>query len=215
METGAFVCGDVYVSRDMSSSYHSHVSFVNTTIEDCNLSGAAFYRCVFTSVDFKHCNFQNTTFISCIFVYTNMWTCEGDYKMVYPILYNSGFHRHTGLVSMTSPVFSRFRSIRTRVNLREFPSLHTMAGIRYDRLPGFLVVELMLRDRAGHDEPACFDLWAKGGACPYTRTPPIERPWDFPEDRILLYHSLDGKPSMKDHELVGALLQRLYWTVGG
>jgi len=72
-----------------------------------------------------------------------------------------------------------------------------------------LTLELMRRDAWNHPNPEKFDIWAKGGPCPYITE---ERFWFFHEKRELWRK---GKPKMKDSDLILAICKDKGWKIKG
>jgi hypothetical protein len=63
----------------------------------------------------------------------------------------------------------------------------------------------MKRDCQLHDDPKSFNLWSKGGICPYTNSK-WQRTHYFNQDSKLWK---PGKPQMKDKELILLILKEL------
>jgi hypothetical protein len=88
-----------------------------------------------------------------------------------------------------------------------FPSIRTIASINLGNLSDSLSLELMRRDAAAHPYPERFDVWARGGECPYQNE---ERFWLFDLKREVWKK---GKPKMTDVELIRAICAEKGWEL--
>ena len=75
------------------------------------------------------------------------------------------------------------------------------------KLPDDLTLELMRRDAYAHPNPERFEVWAKGGRCPYKKE---DRFWIFDSNRTLWKK---GKPKMTDRDLIIAICKAKGWKI--
>jgi len=94
-----------------------------------------------------------------------------------------------------------------RIIFGKFPSIKTLALINLAGLSDKLSLELMRRDAAAHPYPERFDIWAKGGDCPYQDE---ERFWIFDLKKELWKK---GKPKLSDVELIRAICAEKGWKI--
>jgi hypothetical protein len=88
-----------------------------------------------------------------------------------------------------------------------FPTIKTLASIDLGKLSDVLSLELMRRDAAAHPFSERFEVWAKGGDCPYQNE---ERFWIFNLKREVWEK---GKPKMTDVELIKAICAEKGWEL--
>jgi len=91
----------------------------------------------------------------------------------------------------------------------QFPSIRLLSSISLSILSNKLTLELMQRDAYAHPNPDSFELWAKGGKCPYQNE---ERFWFFQENKELWK---TGKPQMRDSDLIIAICKDKGWKIKG
>jgi hypothetical protein len=96
-----------------------------------------------------------------------------------------------------------------KIVFNRFPSIKMLASINLKLLSDVLSLELMRRDAAAHPYPERFDVWAKGGECPYQKE---DRFWIFDLKRELWK---PGKPEMTDVELIRAICKEKGWGIAG
>jgi len=89
----------------------------------------------------------------------------------------------------------------------KFPSIKLLASFSLQRLSDSLTLELMRRDAYGHPYPEKFDIWAKGGVCPYTDE---DRMWFFTEKKELWK---PGIPTMSDRDLIVSICKEKGWKI--
>ena len=188
----------MFVDCEFSGGPMRMTTLIECTFDGCTFSGTQADRCIFENCTFENCTFDNARVRRSIFRHCSLLLNEG-------------------LLSLTRPLLCDFYTEDTHVELASWPTVVTMAGVRYLDLPGELVVELMLRDMANHPEPQSFLTWANGGPCPLKREDyTVDRMWDFFEYRSLLKsHKGPLHPTMTDAELVRRLLHYLGWSVLG
>jgi hypothetical protein len=95
----------------------------------------------------------------------------------------------------------------TKIRFPFFPSVTFLGSIPLFELSDKLTLELMRRDAYGHPSPERFDVWAKGGKCPYRNE---QRAWRFCENRKVWRK---GKPQMADRDLVEAICEEKGWEI--
>jgi len=88
-----------------------------------------------------------------------------------------------------------------------FPSIRLLSSFPLGKLSDTLTLELMRRDAYAHPKPDTFQMWAKGGECPYQDE---ERFWFFEENRNLWKA---GKPQMRDSDLILAICKEKKWQL--
>jgi len=96
-----------------------------------------------------------------------------------------------------------------RIKFPKFPSIGTLSSIYLYELPDELTLELMRRDATAHPYPERFSEWAEGGRCPYQAE---EYFWDFEQKRHIWK---EGKPKMKDVDLIFAICKAKGWQIRG
>ena len=94
-----------------------------------------------------------------------------------------------------------------KIGFIKFPSISILSSFNLGVLSKKLSLELMRRDAAAHPYPERFDVWAKGGECPYQNE---ERFWLFDLDRAVWKK---GKPKMADVELIREICAEKGWKI--
>ena len=91
----------------------------------------------------------------------------------------------------------------------QFPSIRLLSSINLDEISDKLALELMRWDAFFHPKSDLFNIWAKGGDCPYQNE---ERFWIFKEKRSVWKA---GKPRMTGVELIFAICKEKGWKIRG
>jgi len=95
------------------------------------------------------------------------------------------------------------------IEFQLFPSIRLLSSIYLGLLSDDLTLELMRRDAYAHPSPEKFDIWEKGGDCPYQNE---ERFWLF-EERKGIWEK--GTPQMTDRDLIIAICKEKKWGIEG
>ena len=95
------------------------------------------------------------------------------------------------------------------IEFYQFPSIRTLSSMPIKNIDNKLILELMRWDAQAHPKPELFDLWAKGGECPYKNE---ERWWFMPGKREIWKA---GQPEMRLSDLILEICRQEGWGIKG
>ena len=95
------------------------------------------------------------------------------------------------------------------IEFYQFPSIRTLSSMPIKNIDNKLILELMRWDAQAHPKPQLFDLWAKGGECPYKNE---ERWWFMPGKREIWKA---GQPEMRLSDLILEICRQEGWGIKG
>lgn len=208
--------------------------FIGATLYKAKLNRADLFKADFTGANLTEAkliraNLANTKFIGAdltetIFIRTDL--LETDFtgaNLTNANLSGSNLTRadltRSDLTRADLTRTNLFEAVLTRANIEfpQIPSIGLLSVINLENLPDDITLELMRRDADVHPYPDKFDVWAKGGDCPYTDNDGNinsngERKWIFEvEEKRHLWKP--GKPTMTDEELITAICKAEGWKI--
>ena len=98
---------------------------------------------------------------------------------------------------------------RAKIEFPKFPSIRTLSSMPLKSISDEIILELMRWDAQAHPNPQLFDVWAKGGDCPYQNE---ERWWMMPEKREVWKL---GNPTMRLSDLILEICRQEGWKIKG